>query len=79
MVSCVVALFFVGKLLGDLNPTDFLSFLHTGLKEPQTHTFYSQGGHFSSSPRPKPGLSWSLPGHFIEFFLCITLYSAPKC
>ena len=53
MVSCLVALFFVGKLLGDLSPTDFLSFLHTGPKEPQTHSFYSQGGHSTSSPRHK--------------------------
>lgn len=34
LVSCLVVLFIVGKLLGDLSPTDFLSFLHTGPKEP---------------------------------------------
>ena len=34
LVSCLVALFIVGKLLGDLSPADFLSFLHTGPKKP---------------------------------------------
>lgn len=34
MVFCLVTLFVVGKLPGDLSPSDFLSFLHTGPKEP---------------------------------------------
>lgn len=34
MVFCLVTLFVVGKLLGDLSPSGFLSFLHTGPKEP---------------------------------------------
>ena len=58
MVSCLVALFFVGKLLGDLSPTEFLSFLHTGPKEPQTHPFNSQG----VTPPLVPGPTQGFPG-----------------
>lgn len=57
LISSLVALCVVGKLLGDPNPTDLLSFLHKGPKGTQTHTFCSQ--EVSPPPAPKPELSWN--------------------
>ena len=57
MVFCLVTLFVVGKLLGDLSPSDFLSFLHTGPKSPR-HSPSTPG----VTPPPVPGPNQGFPG-----------------
>lgn len=54
IITFLTALFIVGKLLGNPNPTDSLSLLHKGY----THTSCSQKGQSISSLRPKEALSW---------------------
>ena len=58
MVSCLVALFFVGKFLGDLNPTDFLPFLHTAPKSPRHTPSLPRG----VTPPLVPGPNQGFPG-----------------